>query len=81
MRLQLPPRRFQRWAVAGHQVRDGQSWLRIVAAILALTATLGRGGWDVQSIKGKTVVERIDRGMYLSGQLGAFALLVLILGW
>lgn len=67
--------------LTGHYVRDGQSWLRISAAIIALTATLARGGWDIQSIEGVTVLERIDRGMYRIGQLGAFALLVLILGW
>lgn len=67
--------------LTGHHVRDGQSWLRIAAAILALTATLARGGWEIQSLDGTTVVERIDRGMYRIGQLGAFALLVLILGW
>jgi hypothetical protein len=68
-------------ALAGHGTPNAVSWLRIFAAILALTATLGRGGWDIQSYKGQTVVERIDRGMYLIGQLGAFALLVLLLGW
>jgi hypothetical protein len=67
--------------LTGHHVRDGQSWLRILAAIIALTATLARGGWEIQSIDGVTVLERVDRGMYRIGQLGAFALLVLILGW
>jgi hypothetical protein len=68
-------------ALAGHQVRTAQSWLRIVAAVIAATATLARGGWEIQSVKGRTVVERIDRGMYRIGQLSAFALLVLIFGW
>ena len=68
-------------ALNGHYVKERQSWLRILAAVVALTATLGRGGWDIQSIKNKTVVERIDRGMYLIGQLGALTILLLILGW
>jgi hypothetical protein len=54
-------------------------WLRIAAAILALTAALGRGGWAIQTFGGTTVVERIDRGMYVVGQLGAAALLIFVL--
>jgi hypothetical protein len=57
----------------------GDDWLRIAAAMLALTAALGRGGWAIQSFDGKTVVERIDRGMYRIGQLGAAALLIFVL--
>ena len=48
----------------------GDDWLRIAAAMLALTAALGRGGWTIQTYAGTTVVERIDRGMYLVGSLG-----------
>lgn len=54
-------------------------WLRIAAAMLALTAALGRGGWTIQTYAGTTVVERIDRGMYVMGQLGAAALLIFVL--
>lgn len=57
----------------------GDDWLRIAAAMLALTAALGRGGWTIQSWDGTTVVERIDRGMYVIGQLGAAALLIFVL--
>ena len=57
----------------------GNDWLRIAAAMLALTAALGRGGWTIQTFAGTTVVERIDRGMYIIGQLGAAALLIFVL--
>jgi hypothetical protein len=56
----------------------GDDWLRIAAAMLALTAALGRGGWAIQTFDG-TTVERIDRGMYVIGQLGAAALLIFVL--
>ncbi len=54
-------------------------WLRVVAVVIVLTAALGRGGWAIQSWDGDTVVERIDRGMHVIAQLGAAALLVLVL--
>jgi len=46
---------------------------------VALTATLGRGGWGIQTIKGTSGIERIDRGMYVLSQLGATAILLLAL--
>lgn len=52
-------------------------WLRITAMVIALSATLGRGGWDIQTIKGKSLLERIDRGMFAVSQLGATAILIL----
>lgn len=58
---------------------EARDWLRVAAAFLALIAALGRGGWQIQTWKSKTVVERIDRGMYVLGQLGAAALLVSVL--
>jgi hypothetical protein len=57
----------------------GDDWLRIAAAMLALTAALGRKGWSIQTFAGTTPVERIDRGMYVIGQLGAAGLLVFVL--
>jgi len=54
----------------------GEDWLRVMAVILALMAALGRGGWAIQTWKGQTVIERIDRGMYMIEQLGAAALLI-----
>ncbi len=54
-------------------------WIRLTAIVIALTATLGRGGWDIQSFKGRTVVERIDRGMFVISQLGATAILLFLL--
>jgi hypothetical protein len=57
-----------------------RNWLRIAAAYLALTATLGRAGWAIQSWNEQTVIERIDRGMYVIGQVGATVLLLFALG-
>lgn len=53
--------------------------LRAVGAYLALVATLGRGGWAIQTWAGNTVVERIDRGMFVVSQLGATAILLFVL--
>lgn len=50
--------------------------LRSLAVVVALTATLGRGGWEIQTWHGKTVCERIDRGMYVISQLGATSILL-----
>lgn len=58
---------------------DAGDWLRIAAAFVAITTVLGRGGWQIQTFSSETIVERIDRGMYVLGQLGAAALLVFIL--
>lgn len=69
---------IQWWIQGGLGFHFGD-WFRVLAVVLALTAALGRGGWSVQSWKGNTVVERIDRGMYTMGQLGAATLLVLVL--
>ena len=57
-----------------------RNWLRIVAAVFALTATLGRGGWSLQTWSGTTIIERIDRGMFVIGQIGATVLLLIALG-
>ena len=71
--------------VAGSWIKDGPlnlglgGWLRVAGAVAALTAALGRGGWAIQSYKGNKVTERIDRGMYTAGQLGAAMLLVFVL--
>ena len=53
--------------------------LRATAVTVALTATLGRGGWDIQTHKGQTICERIDRLMYKISQLGAVSVLLLAL--
>lgn len=52
------------------------NWLRIIAASMALVASLGRAGYAIQTWKQETVMERIDRGMHVFGQLGAVAFLV-----
>ena len=64
---------------AGYAVADKSFCLRLVAIIIALTASLGRGGWNIQSYKGKTVIERIDRGMFVLSQLGATVILLFAL--
>ena len=45
-------------------------WVRLFAAGVALVGTLGRGGWAIQSYGGHTVIERIDRGMWVISQIG-----------
>lgn len=52
-------------------------WFRVLASIFLLTATLGRAGWDIQSLSGGTYLERIDRGMFIISQLGGTGLLIL----
>ena len=63
----------------GHAVPDKSFCLRLLAIVIALTASLGRGGWNIQSYKGKTVIERIDRGMFVISQLGATVILLFAL--
>lgn len=65
--------------LTGYAVIDNNYYLRILAITIALTASLGRGGWNIQSYKGKTVIERIDRGMFVLSQLGATVILLFTL--
>lgn len=64
----------------GHSLQGTRNILRIIGAFIAITATLGRGGWSIQSYKGNTLSETLDRWMYVLGQLGAAAFLVIALG-
>lgn len=57
-----------------------RNYLRIIAAFVALTATLGRGGRAIETFPQQTVVERIDRGMFVIAQLGTTVLLLVALG-
>ena len=66
-------------ALSDRIIVDEQLNLRIVGIIIALTASLGRGGWAIQSFKNKTIVERIDRGMFVLSQLGATIILIFTL--
>jgi len=59
-------------------VKDGH-WIRISAVVIALSSTLGRGGWAIETWKNKSIPERIDRGMYTISQLGATVLLLFAL--
>ncbi|EMM8812999.1 hypothetical protein V4B68_09045 [Klebsiella pneumoniae] len=49
------------------------------SAYIALTVTLGRGGWNVQSNKGNTLTERIDRNIYKLAQYINVAILLVTL--
>jgi hypothetical protein len=64
---------------SGRGIADHQFFFRTTAIIIALTASLGRGGWSIQSYKGRTVIERIDRGMFVLSQLGATVILLFAL--
>lgn len=57
-----------------------RNWLRIIAAGVALTATLGRGGVGIATFPQETIIERIDRGMFILSQLGATTFLLIALG-
>ncbi|MBF6647535.1 hypothetical protein [Methylobacter sp. BlB1] len=54
-------------------------WTRVAAVVIALSSTLGRGGWAIETWKNKSIPERIDRGMYTISQLGATVLLLFAL--
>lgn len=69
---------FQHWNIGELELR-GDDWLRVFAATVALTAALARGTWSIQSWSGTTVVERVDRTIFVVSQLGAAALLVFVL--
>ncbi len=53
--------------------------LRCLAVFVALVATLGRGGFSIQSYTGETIIERIDAGMYKISQFSATFILLFIL--
>lgn len=63
----------------GHLLAKGSYWARVAAVVIALSSTLGRGGWAIETWKNKSVPERIDRGMYTISQLGATVLLLFAL--
>ncbi len=54
-------------------------WLQVAGIFIALAATLGRAGWGIQTCAGNTILERIDRGMYVISQLGATCILLFVL--
>lgn len=58
-------------------IENGLSLIvRTTAIFIALMGALGRGGYQIQTWKGKTIIERIDRGMYVLSQLGASAIVL-----
>ncbi len=68
---------FQHWGKDGFVLNEGDG-LRVVAVAMAVTAALARGGWSIQSWKGTSVVERVDRAVFVVTQLGVAVLLVFI---
>lgn len=46
------------------------------SAYIALTVTLGRGGWNIQTYKGNSLTERIDRLIYKLAQYINVAILL-----
>lgn len=63
----------------GYAVAKDGHWARVAAVVIALSSTLGRGGWAIETWKNKSIPERIDRGMYTISQLGATVLLLFAL--
>lgn len=53
--------------------------VKAVSAYIALTVTLGRGGWSIQTWKGNTLSERIDRTIYKVAQYINVAILLVTL--
>ncbi|MBE4855027.1 hypothetical protein IM311_13245 [Enterobacter cloacae complex sp. P40RS] len=49
------------------------------SAYIALTVTLGRGGWNIQTHKGNTLTERIDRHIYKLAQYINVAIMLVTL--
>ncbi len=70
---------FRWWQLGAFPLNEGEEWLDTAVVVLALLAALGRGGREIESWKDHTVVERIDRGMYLVEQLGVAALLIFVI--
>ena len=68
---------FQHWDRGGLLLNEGD-WLRVVVVAVAVTAALARAGWSIQSWKGTSVVERVDRAVFVATQLGVAVLLVFI---
>lgn len=55
------------------------NFVKAVSAYIALTVTLGRGGWSIQTWKGNTLSERIDRTIYKLAQYINVAILLITL--
>ena len=68
---------FQYWGRGGLVLNEGD-WLRVLAVSVAVTGALARGGWSIQSWKGTSVIERVDRAVFVVTQLGVAVLLVFI---
>ena len=66
-------------AAGNSPISNPGDWGRVLAAYLALVTALSHAGWCIRTWDGNTPIERIDRGMYVVGQTGAAALLILIL--
>ena len=66
-------------AAGNSPISDPGDWVRVLAAYLALVTALSHGEWCIQTWGGNSPIERINRGMYVVGQTGAAALLILIL--
>ncbi len=68
---------FQHWGRGGFVLNEGD-WFRVLAVSVAVTGALARGGWSIQSWKGTSVIERVDRAVFVVTQLGVAVLLVFI---
>ena len=68
---------FQHWGSGGLVLNEGD-WLRVLAVSVAVTAALARAGSPIQSWAGTSVIERVDRVVFVVTQLGVAVLLVFI---
>lgn len=57
------------------------SALQIVGAAIILVATLAKGGWNIQTHSGETLLEKTDRWIFVGLYFFGTFLFVLSLGW
>lgn len=60
---------------------DAIGWLQIAGASLLLWGTLFVRGWEIQTYKGKTLVERVNKWIYRALYCVGTAILVSSLTW
>lgn len=56
---------------------DDSFVLRVTASVIAVSGAITRGGWDIQTVTGDTVIERIDNIMFKISQLSAVVILII----
>lgn len=55
--------------------------IKVISAFIALTVTLGRGGWAIQTNKGNSLTERIDKGIFKISQYVSVSIMLVTILW